>query len=70
MYVIPDSSVLIADRWLRGQRTRVLLNFVGRTRSRIVLLPSVESEVSAHMRRVFAQQAASGGERPKTSGPS
>lgn len=57
MYVIPDSSILIADPWLRGQRARVLFNYLARTRSHLVLLPSVESEVSAHVRRLLTQQA-------------
>jgi hypothetical protein len=59
MYVVLDSSAFIADPWLRGQRARVLLNYLARTRSHLVLLPSVESELSAHLRRLFAQEAAS-----------
>jgi hypothetical protein len=59
MYVVPDSNILIADPWLRSQRSRVLFNYLARTRSRLVLLPSVESEVIAHFRRLFAEQAGS-----------
>ena len=58
MYVAVDANILIADPGLQSQRLRVLWTFLERTRSHLVLLPSVEAEVTAHFERHFATQAA------------
>lgn len=57
MLVAVDANVLIADPWLRSQRTGALFRYVEQTRSRLLLLEAVEQEVAAHMRRALADAA-------------
>jgi hypothetical protein len=51
MDVVLDANVLIADAWLRSQRFRLLLEYLKRTRSRLILFAPIEMEVRAHLRR-------------------
>jgi len=51
MYVALDSNILLADPWLRSQKTRQLLDFVKKTQSKVLLHEVVEAEVRANFRR-------------------
>jgi hypothetical protein len=57
MDVVLDSNILIADPWLRSQRIRVLVDYLRKTRSSLVLLEAVAQEVRAHMVRLFSSAA-------------
>ncbi len=57
MHIAVDANILIADPTLQSQRLRVLWNYLERTRSRLVLLPSVELELAAHFLRYYQVQA-------------
>ena len=51
MNVAIDANILIADRWLRSQRTRQLLDYLAKTRSSALLHSVVGAEVRTHVRR-------------------
>ena len=57
MHIVLDANVLIADPWLKSQRLRVLLDYAAKTRSRLILLETVEREVAAHVQRQFVAAA-------------
>lgn len=51
MDVALDANILIADPWLRSQNMRVLLDFVRKTHSQILLHEIAEAEAHAHFKR-------------------
>jgi predicted nucleic acid-binding protein len=51
MNVALDANILIADLWLRSQRTRQLFDYLAKTRSHILLHHVVEAETRAYARR-------------------
>lgn len=55
MNIAIDSNIFIADQWLRSQRTRVLLDFLEKSNSRILLSEVVQVEVKAHFRREVSE---------------
>ena len=57
MDIALDTNILVADPWLRAQRTRVLVSYLERTRSRLILLDAVETELRAFARRHFGDSA-------------
>lgn len=57
MLVAVDANVLLADPWLRSQRTGALFRYIEQAQSRLLLLEAVEQEVIAHMRRALAEAA-------------
>jgi hypothetical protein len=49
-----DANILIADPWFKSQNIRVLIDYVKKTQSKILLFATVEMEVRAHIKRQFA----------------
>lgn len=57
MHIVLDANVLIADPWIKSQRLRVLFDYAAKTRSRLILLETVEQEVAAHVQRQLVAAA-------------
>jgi len=59
MYVIVDTNILVADPWLRGQKFRVLAEFLEKTNGKLVVLETVELELKSVFRRQLRTYAGS-----------
>lgn len=51
MFVFLDTNIFVADPWLRGQKYRVLLDYLSKTQGRLVVLEAVHLEFRSVLRR-------------------
>ena len=57
MNIAIDTDVFFRDPWLEGQEIRVLLNFLKRTHSKVLLLDTVYAELRERVKREFSKPA-------------